>query len=74
MYVEWNNLVHFLRDGIITISPCLLSYSLIMSLFFMLFYYLNLSIKLEDFNTVTNYCHCNLHGLAPLVKWYHQSS
>jgi hypothetical protein len=53
LYIEWNSLVHFLIDGIIAISPYLLSYLFIMSLFFMLFYYLNLSITLEDFNTVT---------------------
>ena len=60
--------------GIITISPYFLSYLLIMSLLFMLFYYLNLSITLEDFNTATNHCHCNLHGSATLMKWYHKDS
>jgi len=35
----------------------------------MLFCYLYLSITLEDFNTVTNHCYCNLNGLAMLMKW-----
>jgi hypothetical protein len=40
----------------------------------MLFFYLNLSITWEDFNTVTNHCHCNLHGLATLMMCYLKGS